>query len=61
MIESMNSAEEEYGEQKMLDALRAIPAESAQKTLDALVASVDAFAGGARQHDDLTCLILHVN
>ena len=61
LIESMNSAEEEYGEQKMLDALRAIPAESAQKTLDALVASVDAFAGGARQHDDLTCLILHVN
>ena len=61
LIESMNGAEEEYGEPRMLEALKAIPAESAQKTLDTLVASVDAFAGGARQHDDLTCLILHVN
>jgi phosphoserine phosphatase RsbU/P len=59
LVESMNSAEEEYGEQRMLEALKASPAASAQKTLEALIASVDAFTGGARQHDDLTCLILH--
>jgi phosphoserine phosphatase RsbU/P len=60
LVESMNHAEEEYGEQRLFDALKATPAASAQKTLEALVASVDAFAGGTRQHDDLTCLILHV-
>lgn len=60
LVESMNKAEEEYGEQRLLETLKATPVSSAQKTLEALVASVDAFTGGARQHDDLTCLILHV-
>lgn len=61
LVESMNSAEEEYGEQRMLDTLKTMPARGAQKTLETLVASVDAFAGATRQHDDLTCLILRVN
>ncbi len=60
LVESMNSAEEEYGEKRLLETLKTLPVESAQKTLEALLASVDAFTGGARQHDDLTCLILHV-
>jgi sigma-B regulation protein RsbU (phosphoserine phosphatase) len=60
LVETMNHAEEEYGEQRLFETLNATPAASAQKTLEALVASVDTFAGGARQHDDLTCLILHV-
>lgn len=60
LVESMNSAEEEYGEPRLLETLKATPAASAQKTLVSVIASVDAFTGGARQHDDLTCLILHV-
>ncbi|HET7842149.1 MAG TPA: PP2C family protein-serine/threonine phosphatase [Terriglobia bacterium] len=60
LVESMNSAEQEYGEKRLLETLKTIPVESAPKTLAALLASVDAFTKGARQHDDLTCLILHV-
>jgi phosphoserine phosphatase RsbU/P len=58
LIESMNASEEEFGEERVTAWLKAVPAESAQKDLDALIAAIDAFTGGARQHDDLTCLIL---
>jgi phosphoserine phosphatase RsbU/P len=58
LIESLNTAEKEFGEERVIAWLKAAPAESAQKTLDTLIASVNAFTGGARQHDDLTCLIL---
>jgi sigma-B regulation protein RsbU (phosphoserine phosphatase) len=60
LIESMTAAEEEFGEERVTAWLKAAPAASAQKTLEALVAAVDAFTKGARQHDDLTCLILRV-
>lgn len=60
MIEAVNEAEEEFSEDRLIKCLEKVPVESAQKTLDALIASVDAFAGRARQHDDLTCLILRV-
>ena len=58
LIETQNVSEEEFGEERLVEFLKAAPAESAQKTLERLVASVDAFAGHARQYDDLTCLIL---
>jgi phosphoserine phosphatase RsbU/P len=60
LVEAVNEAEEEYGEDRLMKSLEGVPLESAQKTLEGLVASVDAFSGRARQHDDLTCLILRV-
>jgi phosphoserine phosphatase RsbU/P len=58
LTESMNASEEEFGEERVAAWLRAEAGRSAQKTLEALIATVDAFTGGTRQHDDLTCLIL---
>lgn len=60
LIESMTGAEEEFGEERVTAWLKAAPAASSQQMLESLVAAVDAFTGGARQHDDLTCLVLLV-
>jgi phosphoserine phosphatase RsbU/P len=60
LIETQNAAEEEFGEQRLEQFLKAAPQESAEKTLKDLIAFVDAFAGHARQYDDLTCLILRI-
>jgi sigma-B regulation protein RsbU (phosphoserine phosphatase) len=60
LIESLNAAEEEFGEERVTVWLKSAPEAGAQKMLDSLLATVDGFTGGARQHDDLTCLILRV-
>jgi sigma-B regulation protein RsbU (phosphoserine phosphatase) len=59
-IEAVNDAGEEYGEPRLLEVLKSTPRESAEKTLSALLAAVDGFAGRAPQHDDITCLIVRV-
>jgi serine phosphatase RsbU (regulator of sigma subunit) len=38
--------------------LLSVPPESAAETLKRLMGDVDAFVGPARQHDDVTCLVL---
>ncbi len=58
LIESLNAAEEEFGEERVAVWLKSAPTASAEIMLDSLLATVDGFTGGARQHDDLTCLIL---
>ena len=59
VIEAVNEREEEFGEARLLKILEAAPG-SAETTLKALLTAVDAFTGHARQHDDITCLILQV-
>jgi len=58
LIEAVNEIDAEFGESRLLDVLKAPPAESAEKTLHALLAAVEAFVGHTRQHDDITCLVL---
>jgi sigma-B regulation protein RsbU (phosphoserine phosphatase) len=58
MVEAVNEKDEDFGEPRLLEALRAIPEMSAGQTLKELMAAVDSFVGQARQHDDITCLIL---
>jgi len=60
LIEAVNEAGEEYGEARLLEVVKSTPRESAEKTLSALLAAVDGFAGRAPQHDDITCLIVRV-
>jgi sigma-B regulation protein RsbU (phosphoserine phosphatase) len=57
VVEAVNEHDQEFGEARLLDVLRAAPAESASATLQRLTSAVDAFAGSARQHDDITCLV----
>jgi hypothetical protein len=60
LVEAVNEKDEEYGEPRLLELLRTIPGASAEKTLRDMMAGVDRFVGAARQHDDVTCLLLRV-
>lgn len=57
LVEAENDREEEYGEPRMLTILSGAEG-SAGEVLKQLMSSVDAFVGLARQHDDITCLVL---
>ncbi len=58
VIEAENSDGDEYGETRLLDLLQSNTGASAAQELQRLMSSVDAFVGPARQHDDITCLLL---
>jgi sigma-B regulation protein RsbU (phosphoserine phosphatase) len=60
VIESFNARGEDYGEGRLLALLSQVPVETAAATLQRLMASVEAFVGPTRQHDDITCLIVRV-
>jgi len=68
VIEAVNEAGAEFGETRLLERLRAAPPEDpggvpsggASNMLRHLLTDVDSFVGSARQHDDITCLVLHV-
>jgi len=60
VIEAVNDRDEEFGEGRLLEVLRATPVEKAAATLARLTSAVDAFAGFARQHDDITWLLLRM-
>jgi phosphoserine phosphatase RsbU/P len=57
LVEAENDREEEYGEPRMLGFLSGAGG-SASDVLKQLMSSLDAFVGLARQHDDITCLVL---
>jgi Tol biopolymer transport system component len=56
--EAMNSADEEWGEERLIEAVRTNRAASARTLIDRLMASADGFAAGATQHDDMTLLVV---
>ncbi len=57
LVEAVNAAGEEFGEAGIFPILTS-PPRHAEATLKALMAEVDRFVGMARQHDDVTCLVL---
>jgi serine phosphatase RsbU (regulator of sigma subunit) len=60
LMEAVNSADEEYGEGRLLARIQSAPAENSEATLHRIMADVNAFVGQARQHDDITALVLRV-
>lgn len=58
LIEAVNEKEEEFGEERMIEAWNSASGQNAEGTLKAVMSRVDAFVGHARQRDDVTCLIL---
>ena len=58
VVEAENATGEQYGEPRLLQLLSSPPGGSARDDLSRLMASMDAFVGAARQHDDITCLVL---
>ena len=58
--EAMNSADEEWGEERMIATAEGCAGVAAAEMIRRLIAAADAFAAGARQHDDMTLSALRV-
>jgi sigma-B regulation protein RsbU (phosphoserine phosphatase) len=58
--EAMNPSEEEWGETAMLEELKLITEKPAEEILHHIVAAADLFANGAKQHDDMTMIIVRL-
>lgn len=58
VVEAVNDRDEEFGETRLLQLLTNRPPGSASDQLKRLMSAVDAFVGQARQHDDITYLLL---
>jgi sigma-B regulation protein RsbU (phosphoserine phosphatase) len=56
--EAMSVAGEEYGEKRLVDAAISSRGRSSQESLDSIIASIDAFAVGAQQYDDITLMVI---
>jgi serine phosphatase RsbU (regulator of sigma subunit) len=60
VVEAVNDSDAEYGEARLLANIESAPQESSDATLKRIMSDVNAFVGPARQHDDITCLVLRV-
>jgi len=58
--EAMNPAEEEWGEERMMLKVRECYGMTAADMLASLVKAADEFAAGAKQHDDMTLVVVRV-
>jgi sigma-B regulation protein RsbU (phosphoserine phosphatase) len=56
--EAMTAEDEEWGEERMLEAAGRRHAASAEEVLAEIFRAADAFTAGAEQHDDMTLLIM---
>jgi serine phosphatase RsbU (regulator of sigma subunit) len=60
VVEAADDAATEYGEARLVPCIQNAPPESATETLKRVMADVSAFVGYARQHDDITCLVVRI-
>lgn len=58
--EAMNSAEEEFDEIRLIEAVRKSEASSSAKLITCILERVDRFTAGAPQHDDMTLVVMRV-
>jgi phosphoserine phosphatase RsbU/P len=56
--EAMNPADEEWGEGRLMEAIKSSASLSAEEILQHIFAAADAFVAGAKQHDDMTLVVL---
>lgn len=61
VVEAVDDSGAEFGEGRLLTCIYGLPPQSAGETLKRIIGDVNAFAGYARQHDDITCLVLRVS
>ncbi len=60
LIEAVSERGEEFGEARLVPLVQSAPPESAADILKRVMFTVNAFVRYARQHDDITCLVLRV-
>jgi sigma-B regulation protein RsbU (phosphoserine phosphatase) len=58
--ESMNAADDEWGEEELAQAARASLGRPAAETIVRIMEAADRFAAGAPQHDDMTLVVMRV-
>ena len=58
--EAMNSQEEEWGEDQLIEAVSACSHLCATEMIAYLMSAADDFAAGAKQHDDMTLVVVRV-
>ncbi len=59
--EAMNLSDEDWGEERMLEAVKTKSGASANDVLREVFQAADQFTGEAPQHDDMTLLLVRVN
>jgi sigma-B regulation protein RsbU (phosphoserine phosphatase) len=59
--EAMNRDDEEWGEQRMMEAVQRCYGLCAEETIEQVMRAADEFASGTKQHDDMTLVILRVH
>jgi sigma-B regulation protein RsbU (phosphoserine phosphatase) len=58
--EAMNLAEEEWGEERLIEAAQSCDGSVAAETITRVMRVVDAFTAGAPQHDDMTLVVVRM-
>jgi sigma-B regulation protein RsbU (phosphoserine phosphatase) len=58
--EAMNAAREEYGEARLIDAVRQYASFEPPQIIALLMSEVDRFVAGAQQQDDMTMVVLKI-
>ena len=57
----MNPSDEEWGEERMMEAVQRCDGLCAEETIEQVMCAADDFASGAKQHDDMTLVVLRVH
>jgi sigma-B regulation protein RsbU (phosphoserine phosphatase) len=60
VAEAVNEKGEEFGEPRIVPAILSMPTGSAAAVLNRVMTDVNTFVGYARQHDDITALVLRI-
>jgi sigma-B regulation protein RsbU (phosphoserine phosphatase) len=58
--EAMDRNNEEWGEERMMQAIRTCQSQPAEQMIENLMTAADAFASGAPQHDDMTMVVMRM-
>jgi sigma-B regulation protein RsbU (phosphoserine phosphatase) len=61
VIEARNETGQEYREARLVSLFETASPETAAETLKRVMSDVNQFVGFARQHDDITCLVLRAS
>jgi sigma-B regulation protein RsbU (phosphoserine phosphatase) len=56
----MTDSDEEWGEERLIEAARLMRSAPAKVILEHVMKSVDAFVAGAPQYDDMTLIVARV-
>jgi phosphoserine phosphatase RsbU/P len=58
--EAMNASDDEWGEDRLKDAVEPKRESAARDLIDGVMSAADAFVAGAPQHDDMTLVVLRL-